>query len=407
MRWWGRRPIGRRLREHGAVEGTPAARAGQIIRALPAPARLDAAAHARILRRLDAVEDVGAEALPAREARAVPRRRPPSLMSRAAFAAMLAAVVVLAGIAANAAVSWIKTGRLPWTRSAAPAPSARAASRAPRHAGAHHAGGPGDDDQLAGETEADGTVAGAPAAPDGPGLGLPALPPLPAPPPAAAPQAAPVAAGPPAAPLSAPAAPPGRTHATSDRRALALAGPAGAAQARAPAAAPGPAAAPEEPSLLAQESRVLTHVLDLLRTSHDYAGALATLDDYDARFPRGVLRREAAFARLDALTALGRTGQALALLDGIQIGGPRAIELLVLRGELRGAAHRYREAIDDFDRALARRTTPALSERALYGRASCRSGAGDAAGAMQDLQGYLASFPQGVHAAEVRRRLAR
>ena len=155
---------------------------------------------------------------------------------------------------------------------------------------------------------------------------------------------------------------------------------------------------------------MLGTALAALRTDRDYAGALATLDEYDARFPTGALRDEAAFARLDALMALGQSGAALRLLDGREQGrglerdGPRAAEMLVVRGELRAGAGRYQEAIEDFERALGLAAGSSLKERALYGRLSCRERAGDTAGASQDQQDYLSTFPGGPHAAELRRR---
>jgi hypothetical protein len=166
-------------------------------------------------------------------------------------------------------------------------------------------------------------------------------------------------------------------------------------------------ALPGEESPLGKESRLLARALDQVRTARDYAGALATLAEYDARFPAGVLKREAALARLDALTALGQSDAALELLDSMDTSGPRASEVLVLRGELRSNAGRQREALADFARALATRLARSLRERAIYGRASCRARLGDVAAARSDLEDYLAAFPDGAHAAEVRRRLGR
>jgi TolA-binding protein len=158
-------------------------------------------------------------------------------------------------------------------------------------------------------------------------------------------------------------------------------------------------------SPLARESRLLAQALDQLRGARDYTGALATLAEYDARFPHGVLAREAALARLDALTALGQSEAALQLLESMDMSGPRATEMLVLRGELRANAGRHRDAIGDFDRALSARLGRALRERALYARASSRSRQGDFEGARRDLEDYAARFPEGPHAAEVRRLL--
>jgi tetratricopeptide (TPR) repeat protein len=167
------------------------------------------------------------------------------------------------------------------------------------------------------------------------------------------------------------------------------------------------ARATADPSVIARESRLLAVALKRLRTGRDYAGALASLSEYDARFPRGLLRNEALLARLDALTALGRSEAALRLLEDLNMSGPRAIELLVLRAELRANAGHYQDAIKDFEVVLSRASAARLRERALYGRASCRARTGNEAAANGDLDEYLARFPHGSHAAEVRRRLNR
>ena len=73
-----------------------------------------------------------------------------------------------------------------------------------------------------------------------------------------------------------------------------------------------------------------------------------------------------------------------------------------MRGELRAAHRRWREAEQDFDDALRGRdlstTNPrarSLQERALWGRAAARSRLGDQAGARADLELYLRDFPAG------------
>jgi TolA-binding protein len=52
---------------------------------------------------------------------------------------------------------------------------------------------------------------------------------------------------------------------------------------------------------------------------------------------------------------------------------------------------------------LARAQTAALEERALDGRAACRSKRGDTHGAADDLRRYLDRFPGGAHADRARR----
>lgn len=221
------------------------------------------------------------------------------------------------------------------------------------------------------------------------------------PPPATMP-AAPAAPPPPLAaeplPTLVPAAPrPGRP---AVRPAVAPSRPVAVGQAN----QAGQAAAPA--SLLAEESRLLGAALHQLRQERDAAAALRTLDQYQGRFPSGSLLEEAQAARVDALLQLERRTEALAVLDGARFQRlPRGGELLLLRGELRAAAGRCREADGDFLAALDGRPTAPVSERALYGRASCRARLGDGEGARQLLQQVLARFPTGRYAEPARRAL--
>jgi tetratricopeptide (TPR) repeat protein len=176
-----------------------------------------------------------------------------------------------------------------------------------------------------------------------------------------------------------------------------------------PAARPvetAPEAAPAEAPIVA-ESRLLAEALATLRQHHDPQQALRALDAYERRFPSGALAPEAAAARIDALLALGRRGQALERLESLQLERlPRGAELRVLRGELRAGRGRLAEAVSDFSAVLSLAAAPpAVVERALYGRGSCRSRLGDAAGARADLREVVRRFPGGALAGAAERAL--
>jgi hypothetical protein len=181
----------------------------------------------------------------------------------------------------------------------------------------------------------------------------------------------------------------------------------------APSSPPGtpasrPAAAGEAEDPLALEARLLRRAVDELRVQHDGRAALATLDEYRSRFPRGTLAREASVARVETLLALGRRQEALALLDVTPLGSlPRSNELGMLHAELLAEAGRCREALPLLEAELAAAGPRATSERALYGRGHCRASLGDAQGARADLTLYLHLYPQGQFAPAARTALGR
>ncbi|MGI5864592.1 MAG: tetratricopeptide repeat protein [Myxococcales bacterium] len=169
-----------------------------------------------------------------------------------------------------------------------------------------------------------------------------------------------------------------------------------------PVAAVEPAAADG----LAAASALVRRAVEKLRVERDAGAALGILDDYDARFPNGVLANEARFARIDALLALGKRAEALEVLEKAQLGElPRHGELRVLRGELLAEAGRCREAVEVFTRELDSGLTGPLEERSLHGRAICRGILGDRAGSRADSLLYLERHPQGRFAGEVRKAL--
>jgi hypothetical protein len=167
------------------------------------------------------------------------------------------------------------------------------------------------------------------------------------------------------------------------------------------------------------EHALLTTALRRLRTEHDPVSALAALDDYRLRFPSGGLAPEAAMLRAEAFLQIGRKGDALDELDRLSLGQlPNSDERYVLRGELRAAVGRWREALRDFDIVLRGHAeeeaeTGAATdmklrdrfERALWGRALARSRLGNDAGARADLHECLRRFPRGRFASEATRLL--
>jgi hypothetical protein len=179
----------------------------------------------------------------------------------------------------------------------------------------------------------------------------------------------------------------------------------------APEEPPLPAAAPAAtPSPIAEEAALVAGALRTLRERGDAAGALALLDQRDARFgAQGKLGVEARTTRVEALLRLDEKAQALALLDGTTLrpsGRDRA--LLATRGELRAGTGRCREAVADFDAVLADdAAADDAAERALYQRGACRSRLGDGDAARADLQDYLARFPAGRYAEAARAALGR
>ena len=169
----------------------------------------------------------------------------------------------------------------------------------------------------------------------------------------------------------------------------------------APSDAPEVAPEPVAPSAIAVEQALLGQAVRLLRDGHDARTALALLAQHAERFPKGALSAEETMLRIEALLALGQRGEALSVLDRASLAAlPNRDEQLVVRGELRAANQRWREAEQDFDDALsslpaASAKARSLQERALWGRASARSRLGDQDGARADLDLYLRHFPGG------------
>ncbi|WP_224246377.1 tetratricopeptide repeat protein [Hyalangium gracile] len=178
------------------------------------------------------------------------------------------------------------------------------------------------------------------------------------------------------------------------------------------APAPPPPPAHREPrpeNALLEEAKLLGRAVEQLRREQDPKAALVTLQRYFKRFPRGELIGEAEVTRVEALLREGRKSEALRHLERLHgtgfAGLPRPAELALQRAELLAEARRDPEAARAFSEVLDRAPSPALEERALFGRAVCRARAGDEAGMRADLDAYLRRFPEGRFAAEARERL--
>jgi tetratricopeptide (TPR) repeat protein len=162
-----------------------------------------------------------------------------------------------------------------------------------------------------------------------------------------------------------------------------------------------PAAKPAPPPALPDQA-LFGQALRKLRAENDAAAALALLREHGKAYPASALGGERSALEVEALLALKRDRDALALLDGMALEAlPRSGERLVVRGELRAAAKRWREAESDFDRALARVSgSPDWHERALWGRGVARLRQNERDGGMADITRYRDTYPRGRFAAE-------
>ena len=189
------------------------------------------------------------------------------------------------------------------------------------------------------------------------------------------------------------------------------------AKAAAPPAQP-PTAAPAPSGPPPSEQTLVARAIGSLRVQRRPATALAALDEYEARYPKGGMLAEVARLRAEALLLLGQNRAALDELSRTPSAGTaRDEESRLVRGELRASAGRWQEALADFDALVSAwlgagahaALSPKLQgrvERALWGRACARSHLGDEAGARADLQEILVRFPQGRFAAQASNRLA-
>jgi hypothetical protein len=128
---------------------------------------------------------------------------------------------------------------------------------------------------------------------------------------------------------------------------------------------------------------------DVLR---DANGALSALDDYRQRFPQGSLRHEVSITRVELLSDVGKSREALnesETLLASASGQERAAELHLLRGNI------FRHDLSDFKSATAEYAKAEALGGALAAEANRLQGAsleslGDADGAIAAYRRYLA-----------------
>ncbi len=120
---------------------------------------------------------------------------------------------------------------------------------------------------------------------------------------------------------------------------------------------------------------------------------------YGFEQPNGALRGEAAVGQIEALLALDRDAEAIALIEAMQregfAGVPRVSDLRLLHAELLGKLDHCNEALPELGEYLLPTVPSQQRERALSARASCRAKLGDVDGSRDDLQAYLRQFPHG------------
>lgn len=180
-----------------------------------------------------------------------------------------------------------------------------------------------------------------------------------------------------------------------------------------------PAASPTQPPAgpPPSEQTLVASAIRSLRVQRSPAAALAALDQYQARYPKGSMLAETTRLRAEALLMLGERRAALDELNRSPGMGTAADEeSRLVRGELAASAGRWHEALQDFDALVTAWSrgprgdtlSPKLRarlERALWGRACARSHLGNEAGARADLEELLRRFPQGKFAAQAAQRL--
>jgi hypothetical protein len=209
-----------------------------------------------------------------------------------------------------------------------------------------------------------------------------------------------------AAPASAPIAVP-----TDDEPPVTAPAPIQRRQPALPRRLPVPVEEPVAPSSVsppasdeAGEGALINQAIWQLRGAANPAAALERIAEHDRRYGAGRLDVEATLVRVEALSRLGRSNEALLVLDG-RSAEKLARPLLLVRGELRADQGRCTDAIADLSRVLDV-AADRLAERGLYARAACRFKLGELVAAREDLVRYREQFPTGPRRREVDRLLA-
>ena len=144
------------------------------------------------------------------------------------------------------------------------------------------------------------------------------------------------------------------------------------------------------------EAALLGEALLRLRRGNDPQGALSLLRTYRVRFPDGVLESEATLVRVEAMVGLGRHQELVDFLTPRVIAqSPRPGELKAVRAEALAHLGRCPQALLLYDSLLdGDASDMRLTERALYGRATCRALGGDFEAARRDLETERREFPE-------------
>lgn len=164
--------------------------------------------------------------------------------------------------------------------------------------------------------------------------------------------------------------------------------------------------APLQSSRLGLEAASLEAALSTLRGGATER-ALQALDRHLRSFPQGALELEARVARVDAWLKLGRSRDALRELSVLPLESVgRKLELRLIRAELRADSD-CRAALSDFQVLVDQSLPGAWAERALFGRGACLLKLGENEAAARDFSRYLAQFPNGRFAPQIRAQRSR